>query len=226
MKISNNTLMALKWMSSINGGIHIEPGSLIYSKNEVDTIRSVVEVEEVFPMDFITSNLQKFLATVGLFEDPDLEFGEKEVQITSTDGRNKTTFYQSNAVLVQQPNQVPSLKDSVHLTFTLKAEDLKKIFKAASVMSLNTIRISANNGTIYLSTLNPSVQTTDEFDIIIGTCDPEIDAVYNYPKASLNLITDFDYEVQINKPGLSKFSAVNSPFKKFDIFVVPELKIN
>ena len=227
MKISNNTLMILKWMSTINGGIHIEPGNEIYSKNEIDTVITVGEVEEQFPIDFITNNLQKFLAIVNLFDNPEFEFGDKEVIISSDDSRNKTVFTQSNEALVKQPNKVPNINiDDVSISFTLKSEDIKKIFKAASVMGINTFRFKADNGTIYLSTLNPTIKSSDVFDIIIGECDESISCVFDFSKSTFSLINDFDYEVQITSRGLAKFSCINSPFKKYNIFIVSNIDTN
>ena len=53
MKISNDTLTILKWLSTINSGIKIDVGNKLFSKFEANSMVAMVEVEEVFPQQFI-----------------------------------------------------------------------------------------------------------------------------------------------------------------------------
>ena len=133
MKISTNTLNILKWLSTINSGIKIDVGNKLYSKFEANSMCAMVEVEETFPNQFITANLSKFLALVDLFEDPDFEFTDEYVKISSPNGKNKTHYYQSRPELVTQPNKIPKVQTEIALSFSLSSENLKKIFKACSV---------------------------------------------------------------------------------------------
>lgn len=222
MKISPNTLSIFKWMTSVNGGVKIEPGNKLYTATELRSMCAVIEVEENFPMQFITSNFQKFLATVGLFEDPEFEFTEKSVKIYSNSGKNKTEFYQSDPSLVNQSNRVPSPRDDVALSFTLKSEDICRIFKASSVISAPDIKVIAKDGLITISAFNKAntSDTSDKFDIVIGECDPDLNLKYYYSKSNFKIISEFSYNVEIYGAGLTKFSAINSPFNQLDIYVI------
>ena len=44
MKISNNTLNILKWLSTINSGIKIDVGNKLYSKFEANSMCAMVEI--------------------------------------------------------------------------------------------------------------------------------------------------------------------------------------
>lgn len=221
MKICNNTLMILKWLSTLNGGIDIEPGNKLYSRSAIGSLCTVVEVEENFTSPFITSDLQRFLATVSLFDEPDFEFDDKSVQVMATNGKSKMTFYQAKKAVVNQPNKVPEPRTNISIKFHLKAEDFQKIFKAASVMNVSDIAVKASNGVITISALNTNTDTTDSMDIIIGEVDdPDFIAVHYFKKSYLKLLTEFSYDVEIYKDGLSKWMAVDSPFKQLDVYVV------
>lgn len=220
MKISTNTLSILKWLSTINSGIKIDVGNKLYSKFEANSMCAMVEVEENFPNQFITANLSKFLAIVELFEDPDFEFTDEYVKISSPNGRNKTLYYQSRPELVTQPNKVPKPQTEIALSFQLSSENLKKIFKACSVMNVSDIKLTAKNGVITMSILNKSVKTGDTFDIIVGECSEDVDVSFFYKKQNLKLISDYTYDVEVYPVGLTKFSCIDSPFKVLDVYSV------
>ena len=220
MKISTNTLNILKWLSTINSGIKIDVGNKLYSKFEANSMCAMVEVEETFPHQFITANLSKFLAIVELFEDPDFEFTDEYVKISSSNGRNKVLYYQSRPELVTQPNKVPKVQTDISLSFHLSSENLKKLFKACSVMNVSDIKLTAKDGNITMSILNKSVKTGDTFDVVIGECDANIDVSYFYKKQNLKLIADYSYDVEVYPVGLTKFSCPDSPFKTLDVYAV------
>lgn len=100
MKISDETLKMLKWMASVNGGIKIDPGNELYSKAESQAMACKCKIAETFDKPFVTTNLAKFLSLVELVDNPDFEFNDDSVIITSGDGKNKVRFLQSNPALV------------------------------------------------------------------------------------------------------------------------------
>lgn len=220
MKISNDTLSLLKWMTTLNGGIRIDPGTKIYSKSATGSMLAYAEVKEDFPHAFCTANLQKFLATVSLFDDPEFEFYDKHVVISSTNGKNKSIFYQSKESCVQQPNKTPKPQTEISMEFHLKSDDLQKVFKAASVMNVPEVCFRASGGLITFSALNKAEESTDTYDTIIGECNPDIDLIYYFKKNYFKILTDFSYDVEIYSTGLSKFSATDSPFNRLDVYAV------
>ena len=221
MKISDNTLNILKWMTTINGGIKIDAGNKIFSKSITNAMVAYVEVDEEFPYAFVTANLQKFLSTVGLFDDPEFEFTEKYVVISSTNGKNKSRFYLSDPSCVNdQTNRLPKPQNEVALSFHIKSDDLQKIFKAASVMNVSELCIRAHEGMIKVSCLKKDEDTTNSFDIIVGECDPELEQTFYFKKNYFKINTEFSYDAEIYSTGLSKFSATDSPFKQFDVYAV------
>lgn len=225
MKISANTLQILKWLSTINNGIKIDPGNKLYSKFEANSMCAMVEVEENFPQTFITANLPRFLAIVDLFDDPEFDFNDDSVIISSSNGKNKVHFYQSREELVTQPNKVPRVQTDISLSFHLSSENIKKIFRACSVMNVSDIKLEAKNGLIVISVMNKSVKTGDTFDITVDECDDSLNCTYYYKKQNLKLISDYAYDVEVYPVGLTKFSCQNSPFKTLDVYsvtVIPE----
>lgn len=224
MKLSNNTLSVLKWMSTINGGIKIDPGNELYSKSFGTCV--YVQIDEEFPSPFVTTNLQKFLATANLFDEPNFEFSDKSVVISSANGKNVSVFYQSEPACVLQPNRVPKQlpPENIALQFHIKSDDLQKIFKAATVMGAPDIRLKAKDGLIKISCLNKEIDTTDTFDVVIGECDQTQDNEFYFKRNEFKILVEFSYDVVVFDVGFAKFSAIDSPFKQFEIYSSTEIK--
>lgn len=221
MKISEGTLKMLKWMATVNGGIKIDPGNKLYSKAESQAMACMCEVKENFEQPFVTTNLAKFLSLVDLIEEPDFEFKEDSVVITSGDGKNKVRFLQSNPALVNQSNKIPKEQPDVAINFKLSASDLQKVFNSAKVLSVSDITLHTKEGNIYMTVSNKSMSSSSDYvDVKVGECDPEKEISFAFKKQNLKLITDYDYDVTVYTVGLARFLADNSAYEKFDVYVV------
>src|SRR5574343_1947384 len=74
MKLSKETLQLLKNYASINPNLLIKEGNKLSTMNIGQTIISEAVVTETFESTFGIYYLNEFLATMSLFDDPDLEF--------------------------------------------------------------------------------------------------------------------------------------------------------
>ena len=232
MKISEDTLKMLKWMATVNGGIKIDPGNEIYSKAESQAMACKCEISETFEKPFVTTNLQKFLSLVDLIDDPDFEFNDDSVIITSGDGKNKVRFLQSNPALVNQSNKVPRDQEGIALEFRLHSEDLQKVFNSAKVLCVSDITLHTKDGNIFMTVSNKSMNNSSDYvDIKVGTVgDEDLNVSFAFKKQNLKLIQDYDYEVTVYSVGLAKFVAKfddkNKPYEKFDVYVVTTPETN
>ena len=76
-KISNETLEVLKNFSSINSNILVKEGNKLTTISPVKNVMAEAEISETFDQEFGIWDLNKFLGTVSLFEDPEFFFNEK-----------------------------------------------------------------------------------------------------------------------------------------------------
>lgn len=226
MKISEPTLKILKWMASVNGGIKIDPGNKLYSKAESQAMACVCEIDETFERPFVTTNLQKFLQLVDLVDDPDFDLKEDSVIITSGDGKNKVRFLQSNPALVSQSNKVPREQENISLQFTLKSEDLQKVFNSAKVLCVSDITLHTKEGTIYMTVSNKSMNSSSDYvDVKVGDVDDtSLEVSFAFKKQNLKLIQEYNYDVTVYSVGLARFKARKGEndcnYELFDIYVV------
>lgn len=222
MKISTETLNILKLFSTINGGIKIDAGSEIFTKPETGTMVGHVKVSEEFPKTFITTDLQRFLATVSLFEEPEFEFSDEYVTISSSDGKSNTRFFYCNEALVRQPNKLPKPQPEVAISFELTKDAIQKLFKSLAVIGVNYVKVEAKEGKVIVSATEKNAVTANCFSIELCDCDPSVECVFFFKKNNLKVDTSYDYDVEISTTGLGKFVSKGSPFEELEFYIVTE----
>ncbi len=81
MKLSENTLEVLKNFASINQSILFTEGKELDTVSVQKNVLASATVTETFKSsngeDFAIYDLNEFLSTVSLFDDPDVNFGEQ-----------------------------------------------------------------------------------------------------------------------------------------------------
>jgi hypothetical protein len=180
----------------------------------------VCEVEETFPKAFVTTNLAKFLSLVELIEDPEFEFEDKYVTVTSGDGKNKVQFYLSDPALVNQSNKIPKDQKDVAIEFHLNSTDLTKVYDAAKVLNVSDITLNTKAGNIYMTISNRAVSNGDFINIKVGECDPDLEIEFYYRKQNLKLIPNYSYDVTVFSVGLTKFVATDADYNDYRVYVV------
>jgi len=105
LKISNETLEILKNFSSINSNILVKPGNTIATISPIKNIMAEAKVSENFDCEFGIWDLNKFLGTISLFDDPEFVFEEKFVTITSNSNKSAVKYYYSEPSLLTTINK-------------------------------------------------------------------------------------------------------------------------
>ena len=81
MKLSEQTVSLLKNFASINQNIQFKTGNKLQTISAQKNILVDAEIPESLPSDFAIYDLNKMLGVMSLFQDPELEIGEKTMNI-------------------------------------------------------------------------------------------------------------------------------------------------
>ena len=74
MKVSERTTNLLKNYANINQSIEFREGNILRTVSPLNTILASVEISEDLPKTFPIYELNRFLGTLSLFDDPELDF--------------------------------------------------------------------------------------------------------------------------------------------------------
>jgi len=215
MKFSNETISVLKNFSTVNSGIVFKPGSVIRTIHPQKTIMASATVSENFEGTARIYDLSQFLATLSLFDDPDVEFKADKFVISS--GRSKVNYtYAAEAMVVSPPDKNIVLP-TPEATFTLKWKELDSVIKASGVLKLSEIAFISDGDTISLSAINSKNPTADTYSVVVA--DGSFSEFKMLIKVENMKLMPNDYEVALSSKGMAHFKS-----NKAEYFVALEAK--
>lgn len=207
MKISENTIAILKNFSAINPSILIRPGNLIRSKQPVvGAIGAKAVVAETFPQQFAIYDLPRFLSVVSLFKDPDFEFGEKQVRISSDTSRVYYVYASPDSIVHEDRD--PKLIDS-GIEFEVNAATLQNVTKALQVMQLPDFALIGEAGKITLQGMKVKEKSTDRYSVDVGETDRTFNVLI---KADYLKLLPNDYTVRQDARGMTTFTSSDAVY--------------
>ena len=213
MKLSQETISILQNFSSINNGLVVEVGNTIKTISPQKTIFAEAQVPEHFEQKFCIYDLAQFLGTLSLFNDPELEFKEQTVAIASGKGMAVKYVYADENTIVSASNR--TLECNPSLTFKLTADDLQRLFKGASILTLPNLVVNKTDSGISVVVCDVKNSSSNEIaiDIESADCDvyPDEDfkIVFKLENLKLRTASDLDYVVSVEKAKLAKFETKN-----------------
>ena len=117
MKIDANTIQILKNFAKINPSIIVPEGNVIRTISPSRTIVAKAVTETTFDKRFAIYNLDRFIATLSLFNEPELDFGDRAVTISNGSKKTHYTYADESTVKTAQSDvKLPSVDVSFMLT--------------------------------------------------------------------------------------------------------------
>ena len=210
MKIDNDTLVILKNFSTIDQSILVEEGNVLKAfDHKTQTIFAKATVKEHFPR-FAIHNLNRFLSVLSLFNDPNLDFSDKFVNITDASGKSLFYTYAEESTIHGPPSKDINFPRS-DVSFKLTNIIFKDIIKAAAVLEMSEILIVGNGEEILIQTSDIKNPSGDIYSIKVGETEKEFRFIFKLDNLK-TLPLDYDVEICYKGPkngGLTKFKHNN-----------------
>lgn len=204
MKLSDSTLSVLKNFAAINKSILMHKGNTIRTVSPSKTVMAKAVIDDDIPRDVCIFELPRFLNTVNLFDEPELNFGEKSVTVSS--GPSKINYsYANPEFLTVAKNQDLNVGD-FFVTVKLTEAVLNAVDKARKTLGLDEISIEGDGTKLYIKALDTSGTTADEYALEIGETSETFKAVF---KAENFEMMARDYTVQISRKGITHWKSDN-----------------
>lgn len=217
MKLDQRTLAVLKNFAGVNTGIVVKPGSKLRTISPLKSVLAEAELDQPFDQGFAIYDLPRFLSTLSLFNEPELEFGSTNVTIRS--GKAVARYaYAAESTITQPPEKTinyPSAAATVQVSWTTLAE----AFKALGVMKLPELAFKGDGSTVRLVAMNSKDNGADTWSVEVGETDSTFTAIF-LPE-NLKLLQG-DYTIDLSA-GISRWTA---PGVSYAIAVQAESKFN
>jgi hypothetical protein len=204
MKFSNETLSVLKSFTSINKSILLRPGNVLKTITPEKTLIAIAEIPDEIPSEACVYDLSRFLSILGLYNDPDVEFGDKYFIIS--EGKRRTKYVYADISMIHTPPEKDINIPSEDVVVSVTESDLSAVLKAAGVLQFTEIAFVGENGKCTLKAIDSANDNTDDFGVEIGETDDEFKVIIKTDNLKL---MPMDYEVTICSKGISEFKGDN-----------------
>lgn len=173
MQISNETLVILKNFSTIEKRMEIKSGSTL--RTRTGSVYVLANVAETFPnpkqvnrTEFGIYDMSNLLNVLSLFEDPDIEFGEDHLLISSANGLQEGKYGyagQGSLGLLPFPPKMHPLPEK-HIEVTIPEEQLIKLQKAISYLEKPELKITSDGKVVRIGTGNHKNDKSNTFSMV------------------------------------------------------------
>lgn len=209
MKFSNETISVLKNFSTINPGLVFKPGSVIRTMHPQKTVMASATVSENIEKVARIYDLSRFLATLSLFDDPDVEFTADKFIISS--GKSKVSYtYAAEAMVVSAPDKDIKFPDPEAVVI-VKWKDIDSVIKAAGVLKLSEVAFISDGSSISLSAVDSKNPTADAYEVVVAEGVNTTSFKMIIKVENLKLMQN-DYEVSLSTKGLAHFKSSKAEY--------------
>ena len=206
MKISQDTLAILKNFSTINSNLLVKEGSYLTTISPTKNILAEANVSETFDVEFGIWDLSKFLATVSLFKDPEFNFTEDHVEISSEGSKAAIKYYYSEPELLVKVDKKLKMP-TTPVTFTLTSKDYNELQKASSVLQAPDLSLeSTEDNRMVMRVFDRKDSTSHSYSIDMNKSGTSFSFLFK--TENLKMIPG-TYEVGISEKKVSQFRNAN-----------------
>ena len=202
MKVSERTINLLKNYANINQSIEFREGNVLKTVSPLNTILASVEVEEVFSRTFPIYELSRFLGTLDLFNNPELDFTDNGVSIT--DDKHEATYrYCGSSSMFQTPPDKDITFPDAEINFDLSQEQFKKTINAANTLGLPEIVVEGDGTEIRLLVSDTGNVSSDNFSTKVGSTDKTFHMIFK--TENFSTIAEGAYNISLSSKRISHF---------------------
>jgi hypothetical protein len=199
MKLTAETINILKNYAAINQNIQFKQGKILSTISPQKNILTKAEISEEIPSTFAIYDLNRLLGALSLFHDADINVGDTKLEIR---GSGELDYvYGDPAMLVLPPEKTLDFPVP-EISFKMTKEDYDEVLKAAQVLALPELIVTSTDGKIYLTAVDSSNNSSDQFRKDVGTTDKEFKMVFKIENMKL---LSGGYQVEISSKGIAHF---------------------
>jgi len=200
MKFSNETLNVLKSFTTINKSILLTEGNVIKTITPEKTLIAIAEVPDSMPSQACIYDLSRFLSILSLYNEPDVEFGDKYFIIS--EGKRKTRYVYADISMIHTPPEKEITLPSEDVVVNVSEGDLSSVLKAAGVLQFSEVAFVGDGDKCFLKAIDSGNENADDFGVEIGDTDDVFKVIIKTDNLKL---LPLDYQVTICSKGISEF---------------------
>jgi hypothetical protein len=202
MKLSKETLTKLKNFAEVNSNLLIKSGSNLSTVSPAKNVAVETKVAEVFDFgegSFGIYDLNEFMGVLSLFENPELQFSGKFVEIN--EGSTSIKYFSADESVLVFPSKSITFPEP-DIQFNLDEQVIASIRKVAGVLKTLDVSFVGDKESIIMRLGDRKNNTASSYSAVVGTTDKEFSI--NLKVDNLKLLPG-NYSVAVAKKKISRF---------------------
>jgi hypothetical protein len=218
MNLCDDTVSVLKNFATINPSIEFKPGNIVKTVSPQKSIMAEATIKESFPSGGAIYDLNRFLGTLSLFEDPVINWGDRQAVISGSKKQVRYTFADPS-MIVAAPDKRIELP-SIDLKTQVMYDDLLSVAKASSVLQLPEVALVGSEGRLTMQALDSKNPTADDFHVeLVGTTSSKFRFIFKTENLKL---MNLNYDVEVTSKGIARFTSTNDSGPKLIYWIALE----
>ena len=193
MKLTPKTLTVLKNFYTINPSIRFTEGNVLRTVSPTKSILAQAKVDVEFPKKFCINDISRFLSSLGLYDNPEIEVEEKQVRIKSDRSELNYVCAAENLVILPPAKNIEMPKE-LTAQFKVTNAEIQQLFKAISILGLPELAIVGDGENLMLKGMDAENKVQDGYSLNIGETKKKFKAIIKTENFKL---LAYDYEVKI-----------------------------
>ena len=215
MILSESTVSVLKNYSTINQNLLVREGSVLSTMSAMKNIVAQSTVDEEFSQEVAIYDLNEFLASMSLFNSPDLKFKDDFVIMSEEGKKSSLKYWYSDPSVVTTVTKEINMPEC-EVEFTLSSDVLSNVQKAAAVIGAPDMVLE--NGSLRVT--DKKNDTANAYSIDVVDTDDDVDYKFWFKVENLKLLSG-DYNVSVSSKRISHFKNAKVDIEYF-IALEPE----
>lgn len=174
-QVSDKTQKILKNFAGISNSIILAEGKSQRVIAKGKSVLGMAELPEAWPRETAIYDLNRFLATLSIFKNPVITFGDDRMAIKDAQSRIGFRYSDPTTITAAPSKTLPTNDPQVKFTMTEAA--LEQLSKAASTLDLDTVSVVVEGGTVVVGAADAKNPASHDYAYEV----PESDLITNLP---------------------------------------------
>jgi hypothetical protein len=215
--VNKTTSTLLKNFSGISDSILLSPGTTQKTVAAGKSLLAIAEFPEAWPRETGIYSLSTFLSMLSLFQSPTVDFRDDLMVLQEGRERVKYRYSDPSTILSIAPSKSLS-KDNPGVQFTLPAEALQRLKKAAALAKVEDITIEASGGGVIVRATDVKNGASHAYEYSaedVKQHDDKFAQSQNFNVNHIGMLLDGKYEVSLGPWKWAHFKHTTEPISYF-----------
>jgi hypothetical protein len=211
MKLSKETIAILKNFATIQPNLMFKAGNELKTIAEAKNIVAKATITEQIPQDFGIYDVNDFLSSLSLFNDPTFDFSEDGKSAYITEGKSSLTYFFSDEASLTFPQKDVSMP-ATDASFELTDATLSSLKRATSLLSVSTVAVEDAGSGIVIRVKDAKNSTSNSYGTEVEGNNGNHKFKFHFDISNFKILPG-DYDVSISGKLISHFKHKTLPIE-------------